>query len=419
MKTYAIASALLVALALPALATEAGLSSLPFAERAALAQPADPITEVARQRFADGVKAYDSGRYEDARGAFLQAYALKRNPLLLMNLAQSELRAGYAEDAGTHFQQFVREVPTASADQKAVAEKGIADAKKKAAYLVVIVDASGAQVSVDGVAVGKAPLLDPVFVKAGRHTVVATYAGKSATAAVDARTGAATAANLVLGTGGTPAPVAVAPVPTPAPASPPAATPAPSAPTSTAPASSTPAEAYPEPPAAGLGLTTAPTSPQPDSTTDTAGKESFFEWYSHKPLAWAGTALTVGGLVVGIVGVASASNDSAQVDDITQQIQTQTAKDGIKINCNAPPSGYAKACSTLSDSIDSHDTNTVVAGVGFALAGVGAVGTVVYTVFDWYLPQRKASARGFAPHIGSVAPIVAPTVQGLAVAGSF
>lgn len=422
MKTHATAIALLAALALPVLAAEVGLSSLPLAQPMAYAQPAaDSVTEVARQRFADGVKAYDSGRYEDARGAFLQAYALKRNPVLLLNLAQSELRAGYADDAGNHFQQFLHAVPTASADQKAAAEKGIADAKKKSAYLVVIVDANGAQVSVDGAVVGKAPLLDPVFVKAGKHTVVATYAGKSATTAVDARSGVATAANLTLGTSGTPAPVVVAPVPAPAqpaPAQPtPAVAPAPTPGPVPAPVAST----YPEPPPAepspaGFGLTTGPVAPEPDTTTR---KESFFSWYTHKPLAWVGTALTVGGVVMGIVGAASASNNSAQVDDISGQIAAQATKDRIEVKCKAPPSGYAKACSALGDAMDAHDTNVAVSGVGFGLAGVGLVGTAVYVVFDWYLPQRKATARVFAPRVGSVAPIVAPGLQGLAVTGSF
>ena len=64
----------------------------PVGGRAAHAQPADAVTEVARQRYREGVKAYEAGRYEDARSAFLQAYALKRVPAVLLNLGQSELR---------------------------------------------------------------------------------------------------------------------------------------------------------------------------------------------------------------------------------------------------------------------------------------------------------------------------------------
>src|SRR5262247_2617259 len=84
-----------------------------FPESTARAQqpPAsDPVTEVARQRYEEGVKAFDAGRYEDARSAFLQAYALKRHPAVLLNLGLSELRSGkYVEDGGNHLQQFLRE----------------------------------------------------------------------------------------------------------------------------------------------------------------------------------------------------------------------------------------------------------------------------------------------------------------------
>src|SRR5262245_710202 len=75
----------------------------------AWAQGADAVTEVARQRYEEGVKAYDAGRFEDARSAFLQAYALKRHPAVLLNLGLSEIKSKYPEDGGNHLQQFLRE----------------------------------------------------------------------------------------------------------------------------------------------------------------------------------------------------------------------------------------------------------------------------------------------------------------------
>src|SRR5690348_30854 len=79
--------------AAPALLTDAGFGALPGAEPQSFAQgaaaaPADPITEVARQRYQEGVKAFDAGKFEDARAAFLQAYALKRHPAVLLNVGQ-------------------------------------------------------------------------------------------------------------------------------------------------------------------------------------------------------------------------------------------------------------------------------------------------------------------------------------------
>ncbi len=174
------------------------------------------MTEIARQRYQEGVKDFDAGKWEEARAAFLQAYALKRSPAILLNLGLSELRAGrYYEDAGNHLQQFLREVPGASPDQRATAEKGVADVKRRTGQLVVTVDASGADLSIDGVTVGRTPLLDPIFVKPGKHTVFAAYQGKSSASVAEVKVGALAGVTLSLGVAGAPVPAVVAPTPTP------------------------------------------------------------------------------------------------------------------------------------------------------------------------------------------------------------
>ncbi len=174
--------------------------------------PGDSVTAIARQRYNEGVAAYDAKRWEDARAAFLQAYALKHHPAVLLNLGQSELRSGHQDDAGNHLQQFLREHATATPDQRAAAEKGIAEAKKSAGFVVVNVDSPGADVSIDGTTIGKTPLLDPVFVKPGKHTVFAALQGRTAAASVDVKAGtASSASSLSLGGGGASAPAGPAP----------------------------------------------------------------------------------------------------------------------------------------------------------------------------------------------------------------
>src|SRR5689334_8167747 len=81
------------------------IGALPLCGGVALAQqPAqtDPVTEAARVKYQEGVKAFEAGRYEDARSAFLQAYALKRVPAVLLNLGQSEIKSGHYEEGGNH-----------------------------------------------------------------------------------------------------------------------------------------------------------------------------------------------------------------------------------------------------------------------------------------------------------------------------
>src|SRR5689334_25435561 len=68
----------------------------------------DDVTEMARQRFREGVQFYDQRQYEKARLAFLQSYAIKPHPATLLNLAQSELRANRPDDAANHFSEYLR-----------------------------------------------------------------------------------------------------------------------------------------------------------------------------------------------------------------------------------------------------------------------------------------------------------------------
>ncbi|HRI71065.1 MAG TPA: hypothetical protein PK156_42830, partial [Polyangium sp.] len=203
MKTRVCVTALFLSLTGPAVLSGMGL--LPASLGSPLAFADDAVTEVARQRFQDGVKASDAGRHEEARAAFLQAYTLKKHPAVLLNLGQAELKSNHVEDGGNHLQQFLREMPTAAPDQKAAAEKGIAEAKRRTGHIVVLVDAQGADITVDGTVVGKSPMLSAIFVKTGAHTVTATYGGKSVNTSVDAKLNQPAVATLALGVAGSPA----------------------------------------------------------------------------------------------------------------------------------------------------------------------------------------------------------------------
>src|SRR5271166_5697445 len=104
MKTRPLAAALLISL------TPAVVS----APRTVFAQAADDATvKMARQRFQEGVSYYDKGQYELARASFLQAYALRKHPAVLLNLAQSSLKSGHTLEAAKYFQQFLKEHTTA------------------------------------------------------------------------------------------------------------------------------------------------------------------------------------------------------------------------------------------------------------------------------------------------------------------
>src|SRR5579862_8601780 len=66
----------------------------------------DATTTTARARFKEGVEFFDKGDFEQARAAFLQAYALKKHPAVLLNLAWSCLKSGHPLEAQKYFEQF-------------------------------------------------------------------------------------------------------------------------------------------------------------------------------------------------------------------------------------------------------------------------------------------------------------------------
>lgn len=389
-----------------------GLASIvPIGAPSAFAQD-DAITEVARQRYNEGVKAFDAGKYEDARSAFLQAYALKRHPAVLLNLGLSEARSNHPEDAGNHLQQFLREFTSASAEERATAEKAIADAKKKASRIIIAVDTMGADVSVDGALVGKSPVPDPVFVKPGKHVVVGQANGKTTTVTVETKLGQDASASLALGGGGaTPVPVPT-PEPTPTPT-------IPALPPTAPPSATTPPPIATEPP---------PIAPTSTTTEVPSERQPFFQWYTHKPLALAGTGLAIVGLAVGIgfgaAASSAASSANADGDQIRQHVAANNPPDpDMRAPCTESGSGdtpgYNTACSHLRSDRSAQSTDSALATVGFVAFGVGAAGTVIYALVDWLPGKKKDDAKASPLKHVAIAPVVTPGVRGLSIDAKF
>ncbi len=387
----------------------------------------DRNTEIAREKFTKGVDAYDAGNYEKARTLFLQAYALKRHPLVLLNLGQSELKGAHYEDAGNHFQQFLRDHRTATPEQKRDAESGIAEAQKKTGYVILIVDTDGAKLRIDGTFIGKSPLADPYFVKPGKHVATAKKGKKKVKVEVDVRRGTATPVTLNLGGGGG---AAVVPVPTPAPAISPNPVPAPY------PAAPQPLP-YPAPvmPAPMPGFRG---GMPPGGDT---GSDGFLDWAVPRWGAWA----LAGGATVGLIGTivfgALAGSRNSNADSVSGQILTevQAGEEG-KAEAKLPPqfwsngdgtgapqpcgtlddtnSGfahYAQACNSLRAEINAYDELLIGVAVMVPVFVASTAGLLVYYFVDT-ADDNNGSARSFTL---LPTPIITPTTQGAGLVGTF
>lgn len=347
--------------------------------------------ELARQRFREGVTFYDQRNYEKARIAFLQAYAIKPHPSVLLNLAQSELRANRPADAAGHFAEFIRDNPDVGDAEKQEAELGFAAARSKVAEVVVECDIEGATVSVDGEERGTTPLDGPVYLAPGGHEITAVSGTLSGSRVVTAVAGRNITTTLRLEP------------------------------------ESAPADAVGAGDMDGSSDATG-TITADDFTVSSHERQPFFEWFASQPVAWFTTGVTGVALVAGTAFALGAKSDFDEANNIASEIRFQAEKRGYTPDRGeCTPQGidfldtsegvFAKACQTYEDRTDSAQSQKTAATVSFIVAGLSAVGTAVFYIVD-SSPDENA-AKGTTPRRTAIVPIATPKVQGLAITGSF
>jgi hypothetical protein len=382
-------------------------AALPAPVAMAQEKDKDAVTAMARKRFQEGVTFFDQRRYEEARGAFLQAYALKRHPAVLLNLAQSEIRSGRVADAARHFAAFLRDSTSASGVERTEAEKGLQAARAKLGRIQVNVSEPGAEVLVDGETVGVSPLPEPVDVSPGSHSVEAKHAGRSATATVVAQLGKQANATLSLDSGATPAAAVAVPV-----------APQPATPVATAPPPIAPAE--PEGPAEAR-KTPQPFPPDTETAAPTQGRDPFFRWVTHSEVGWFSLGLTVAGIGVlagGVIFFKMADNNVATVaDSITAEANRRRAEldpQGRTLNpCGDPVvNGFQTACNTLRDNENQRDQDRNIAIGGAIAAGVG-----ITTLVTGYLLSSGSKKTDVSLPV--VTPTFSPHQTGLVLSTTF
>jgi hypothetical protein len=364
----------------------------------AQAQDDPTVTAAARERFKEGVTYFDQKQYEKARAAFVQAYALKKHPAVLLNLAQSELRSNHERDAAKHFAIYLREATDASPAEREAAQSGLAAAKQVVGEVQVSADVGG-EVFVDGTSEGIAPLPGSIYLDAGVHTLELRKGDKTTSQSISIKAGDSKQAKLVLS-----AEQAAA---------------VPAGPSST--------------PSGG-----APTDPEGDAPEPARARkrESFVHWVTTNPAGVIPASATVlFGLGAG--GFAIASNAAyTDADDTGAQIETNAGKDSASTrgicsnpeqvlrNANYPErdviaraAQYKDACAQHQESADRGDsfkTFAIVSGIG---AGVLAVTTgVLY--FVTASDEPSGTARATSPKLWIV-PAFAPGSGTLTVGGRF
>lgn len=370
---------------------------------AASAQEDDVTLSMARERFKEGVQYFDQELYDKARAAFVQAYALRKHPAVLLNLAQSELRSGHEADAAAHFAQYLREHKEATDTERQGAVAGLAAAKAAVMEVPLEVDPEGAEVFVDDKLIGLSPLPQPLYLAPGRHELTARKDGREDTVTIAAVAGQSMT-------------VTLRPRRTQRGAEPPSA-----------------------PAVSGKRPVAEERDPEPGSRVE-ADSRGFFGWAAESPGAWIGAGLTLAGIAGGVGFGLAASDSYDSADSVLTRIREEAAADGLATTqglCTNPAvaleratmlqgepaqraADYEKACSRYRDNIDSGDSMKTLSTVSWVVAGVAAAGTVVYYFIDTSGSDAETAKRATqtAARVRFV-PYLSPGERGLAIVGEF
>jgi Tfp pilus assembly protein PilF len=357
----------------------------------------DPTTDMARARFKEGVGFYDKGQFEQARASFLQAYALKKHPAVLLNLAWSSLKSGHTLEAEHYFKQFLTESKDITDKQRADANDGLNQSHAKLGRIEVAA-AAGTEVTIDGDKAGTTPLAEPILVEPGAHTV--KFKGPDGTTDTDSVTvlaGEKAIARFAKTASAAP----------PAPAA--AATPPPA----------TDTEAPPSPPPA------AEETPKPEAAPpakEVANVKSHHDLLS-PPETLA--PVVVGGIIVaGSAAVAIAmlvSKTSAQnkATDIANQISqhggTTCSPTPMVVAGSSELGNVTVACAEYQTDNKDVNTDATIGNIALGVGVIAAVGTIVY----WLVADRRGDSPSGALNTPVVTPMVGRSSGGLSLSGSF
>ncbi len=318
--------------------------------KTAAATPPAPTTDADKELarlLDDAKKSFKAGQFEKAREFYATAYKQKPDHATLLLLAQAEAKANKNVDAAGHLELYLREAKSASAEDRAAADKLFWDVTAKLATWRVNVSVEGAEVYLDGKLVGKSPLAAPLFVEPNTHEVEARKEGflpeKDMLVAAPNTESETTLAMK-------PAPVEDKPK---------------------------------EDPKKEKPILVPPPPPSP-------------KWRTYGIIG--GGALTALGLGLGVGLTVSAGTKGDEADAQLAELRRTTPNTFGICGTNQFPLNQA-GCTKLNDTLSSQDARANGAVAGFVIAGVGAVGTVGLIMLPKFAFGRKLMAMRFNPVI--------------------
>lgn len=162
------------ALATPATPGAAAGDAPSAGEPSQSAQP-QASRDVARVAYAQGTELFSQGKYAEAKAAFERAYAAVPNPIVLLPIAEAELKLNDVASAIATLERYLSTRPEAP-DRAQIAAR-IAHLEALPAMIVLSSELPGLRVTLDSVRVKVPSLPLELKVPAGEHTLEVTADG--------------------------------------------------------------------------------------------------------------------------------------------------------------------------------------------------------------------------------------------------
>ncbi|MEY4549996.1 MAG: hypothetical protein RL685_6191 [Pseudomonadota bacterium] len=136
------------------------------------AEPGQLMDARAAATFREGIAAFDRQDFEAARVAFLQTYALKPEAVVVRrNLGLAEIYSGYYLDGARRLARVLHTTAEGNAEDRARMLQSLKLAEAHLERISVEVAQQGAQIHIDGVALGSSPLPILWYVLPGPYRV--------------------------------------------------------------------------------------------------------------------------------------------------------------------------------------------------------------------------------------------------------
>jgi tetratricopeptide (TPR) repeat protein len=143
------------------IAQSAAPAAGPKAEAAAKSQ--------AQTLLREGTRLYRKGQYQEALEKFTGAYALFPSPKLHFNIAQAHRELGRPVEALVAFEKFLDDPAGSPRPVTDEARQSAADLRAQLGQIQVECDTAGADILIDGAAVGRTPQPRPIWCTPGKH----------------------------------------------------------------------------------------------------------------------------------------------------------------------------------------------------------------------------------------------------------